>query len=72
MVFVVKRRTPKYLPTKPRVKTRVTRVQRVYSIDLGGLCWHNFEHNRTPEHKGITEQNRKKNTSIFTKINITE
>ena len=23
------------------------------SIGLGRLCWHNFEHNRTPEHKGI-------------------
>ena len=43
-------------------------LERVYIYVLARR-WHNFEHNRRPEHKGIIEHNRKKNMSIlFTKI----
>ena len=38
------------------------------TLGLGGLCRHNFEHNSTPEHKGITEHNRKKYRHIYQKI----
>ena len=40
------------------------------SVGLGGLCWHNFKHNRTPEHKGIMEHNRKKHMTIILFIKI--
>ena len=37
-------------------------------VGLGGLCWHNFEHNSTPEHNGITEHNRKKCRHIYQQL----
>ena len=45
-----------------------TRSDTRAAVGLGGLCWHNCEHNRTLEHKGIIEHNGGKNMSMFTKI----
>ena len=50
-------------PHPPRA-AKTDRALAHTKVGLGGLCWHTFEHNRTPEHKGIMEHNRKKHEHL--------
>ena len=44
----------------------------VREVGLCGLCWHNFEHNRKSEHKGIMEHIEKKPEHNLLKIVLTQ
>ena len=51
-----------HLPRAAKTDCALARTK----VGLGGLCWHTFEHNRTPEHNGKMEH--KHETKIVTSI----